>query len=233
MSSKGRPLNPQSRLNPSLPRGSLAVGQIAQWSGATWTPIDLNATITTVITGMNLTGTVTDVDISLPKEMDYTKTTVAGVITFTLVYTTEAANLVFAGPVSGAAAIPGFRAMVAADLNALAGTYTPTLTNVANLSASTAYECQYMRVGSVVTVSGRVDIDPILAATSTQLGISLPVASNIGAVEDCAGTAFASGIAAQGAAILGDATNDRAQLQYVAGDITNQAMYFTFTYQVV
>jgi hypothetical protein len=113
------------------------------------------------------------------------------------------------------------------------GTYTPTLTNVANLSASTAYQAQYIRIGATVTVSGRVDIDPTAATTSTQLGISLPVASNFGAVEDCAGVAFASGVAGQGAAILADAANDRAQLQYISGDVTNQAMYFTFTYQVI
>lgn len=121
--------------------------------------------------------------------------------------------------------------MVACELDA--GTYTPTLTNVANVEASTAYQCQYMRVGLTVTVSGKVDIDPTLAATSTQLGISLPIASNIGAVEDCAGVAFASGIATQGASILGDVTNNRAQLQYISGDITNQAMYFAFSYQVI
>lgn len=113
------------------------------------------------------------------------------------------------------------------------GTYTPTLTNVANLAASTAYQCQYMRVGNVVTVSGKVDVDPTLATTSTQLGISLPIASNFGAAEDCAGVAFASGIAAQGAAILADTTNDRAQMQWISGDITNQPMYFTFTYEVI
>lgn len=113
------------------------------------------------------------------------------------------------------------------------GTYTPTLTNVANLDASTAFQCQYMRVGTVVTVSGKVSVDPTLAATSTQLGISLPIASNLGAQEDCSGTAFASGIANQGAAILGDAANNRAQLQYVSGDVTNQPMYFTFTYEVI
>lgn len=115
----------------------------------------------------------------------------------------------------------------------LAGVYTPTLTNVANLAASTAYQCQYMRAGSVVTVSGKVDVDPNLAATSTQLGISLPIASAIAAAEDCAGVAFASGIAAQGAAILGDAANGRAQMQWVSGDITNQPMYFIFSYRVI
>ena len=114
------------------------------------------------------------------------------------------------------------------------GVYTPTLTNVANLSASTAYECQYMRIGTTTAlVSGRVDIDPILPATQTQLGISLPIASNIGATEDCAGTAFAPNIAGQGAAIIGDAANDRAEMDWVSGDTTNQAMFFVFAYQVI
>ena len=136
-----------------------------------------------------------------------------------------------------AAQVKTLLAIVKADISDLpvltSGTYTPTLTNVANLDASTSYEAQYMRVGSAVTVSGRVDVDPTLAATSTQLGISLPIASNLGATEDCAGTAHASGIATQGAAILADATNDRAQMQFISADVTNQAMYYTFTYQVV
>lgn len=113
------------------------------------------------------------------------------------------------------------------------GTYTPTLTNVANLDASTAYVCQYMRVGNTVTVSGKVDVDPTLITTSTQLGITLPVASNLANAEDCAGVAFASGIAGQGAAILGDAANNRAQMQWISTDLTNQPMYFTFTYEVI
>jgi len=110
--------------------------------------------------------------------------------------------------------------------------YTPTLTNVANLDASTAYQCQYCRVGDMVTVTGKVDVDPT-AAVATQLGLSLPIASNLGAPEQCAGTAFAPGIAGQGAAILGDVANDRAQMQWVAVDLTNQAMYFTFSYRVL
>ncbi len=113
------------------------------------------------------------------------------------------------------------------------GVYTPTLTGVANVAASTAYECQYMRVGNTVTVSGKFDIDPTLTTTATQLGISLPIASNFGAVEDCAGTAFASGIAGLGAALLADATNNRAEVNYISTDITNQSMYFTFTYQII
>lgn len=113
------------------------------------------------------------------------------------------------------------------------GTYTPTLTNVANLDGSTAYQCQYIKVGNIVTVSGKVDIDPTLTATTTQLGISLPIASNIGAEENCCGTAFSKAIPGQGAAIIGDAANNRAQLELKSGDITNQSMYFTFTYTII
>ena len=112
------------------------------------------------------------------------------------------------------------------------GTYTPTLTNVTNLSASTAYQAQYMRVGSTVTVSGRVDIDPT-AIGAVELGVSLPIASNFGAIEDCAGVASASGIAGQCAAVAADTANDRAKLVYIAVDVSNQPMYFSFTYQII
>lgn len=113
------------------------------------------------------------------------------------------------------------------------GTYTPTLTGVNNVGASTAYQCRYERTGNTVTVYGKIDVDPTLTATSTQIGISLPIASNLAADQDCAGTAFCPAVAGQGAAILGDTTNDRAQMQWLAGDITNQTMFFTFTYIIL
>ena len=112
------------------------------------------------------------------------------------------------------------------------GTYTPTLTNVTNLGASTAYTAQYVKVGSMVIVSGKVDVDPT-APGATELGLSLPVASNFSAAEQCGGVAFASGIAGQGAAILADAANDRASMRWVAADITNQPMAFAFMYLVI
>lgn len=112
------------------------------------------------------------------------------------------------------------------------GTYTPTLNNTTNVAASTAYSCQFIRTGNVVTVSGRVDVDPT-AAGAVLLGISLPFASNLANANECAGSAAASGIAGQSAAISGDAANDRASMQWVAVDVTNQPMFFTFTYRVI
>lgn len=112
------------------------------------------------------------------------------------------------------------------------GTYTPTLTNTTNVAASTAYQCQYLRVGSVVTVSGRVDVDPT-AAGSTVLGISLPIASNIAITANCCGAAASSQIAGQSAAIRGSVVNDTAVMVWNTVDITNQDMYFTFTYVII
>lgn len=136
----------------------------------------------------------------------------------------------------------GSALMTAADVNAQktilgistatldSGIYTPTLTNVTNIAASTAYQCQYLRVGTTVSVSGKVDVDPTAAAAS-ELGISLPIAADLASLQECAGAAFASGIAGQGAAIVGDSGNDRASMRWVAVDVTNQPMYFTFSYR--
>lgn len=115
------------------------------------------------------------------------------------------------------------------------GKYTPTLTNVANLDASTAYECQWLRVQDMVTVSGKVEVDPTAPAVATQLGISLPpfAPSNFGAEEDLGGAAACPTIAGQSAAIRADAANDRAEMVWIAGDVTNQPMFFSFTYQMI
>lgn len=113
------------------------------------------------------------------------------------------------------------------------GTYTPTLTNSANITSSTALQCQYMRVGSVVTVSGAVTLTPTLLATLTTLGISLPVVSNIGAPENLAGAADSASVASASAAVLGDATNDRATMQMISVGTGSETFYFSFTYLVI
>lgn len=113
-------------------------------------------------------------------------------------------------------------------------TYTPTLTAVANVAASTAYQCQYARIGSTVMVSGQVDVDPTAAGTLTQLGISIPIASNFANFCECAGAAADPGVSGYSAAIRGDAVNDRAELAYTTGaDVANRSWFFSFLYQVI
>jgi hypothetical protein len=115
------------------------------------------------------------------------------------------------------------------------GTYTPTLTNTTNISASTASKCQWMRVGNVVTVSGKVALTPTASTTQTSLGISLPIASNLAATEDCSGVATrASGGVSHSGAIIGSAANDRAVLD-MQSDTSGSSLtyYFTFSYEVL
>lgn len=112
----------------------------------------------------------------------------------------------------------------------VSGTYTPTLTNTTNIDASTAFLAQYLRVGSVVTVSGRVEVDAT-AAANTVLGISLPIASNFGANSDCCGTMNRG--AGGAAEIRANTTADTAEASWTAAVTTNTAYYFTFTYRII
>jgi hypothetical protein len=119
------------------------------------------------------------------------------------------------------------------DTGLAAGTYTPTLSNTTNVAASTARPCSYMRVGNTVTVSGQFDIDPTTTLTATLLGVSLPIASALTTAFQLGGTANATAVAGMSAGIEADAVNDRASVKFIATDVSNQTMAFTFTYQVL
>lgn len=111
----------------------------------------------------------------------------------------------------------------------LSGTYLPTLTAVTNVAATTAYNCQYMRVGNVVNVSGKLDVDPTIVA-ATVVGISLPIASTLSAAEKCSGVGASNAIVSESAAIDGDTVNNRAQMDWITTSLANHTMYFSFQY---
>lgn len=112
------------------------------------------------------------------------------------------------------------------------GTYTPTLTNVANMDSSTVGTFRYLQVGNTVTVSGNLTIDATAAATFTQVGISLPVASNFTSIGDCCGTCVGDGGSNGSGVVMGDSTNDRATMYFVPAFATGTAWYVHFTYTV-
>jgi len=113
------------------------------------------------------------------------------------------------------------------------GTYTPTLTNGANVAASTAYVCQWMRVGNVVTVSGRLEVDTTSANTSTSIELSLPIASNFSQNYQCAGNAM--GNSSTAFYVYCNPATDKAVLQNTTGfaSVANDTYFFTFTYVIV
>lgn len=96
-------------------------GQVPQYNGAAWVCGTLGAG----------TGTVTSVALALPAifSVSGSPVTTSGTLTGTLA--TQTANTVFAGPTTGAAATPTFRALVNADLpvtGVVAGTYAGGVT---------------------------------------------------------------------------------------------------------
>lgn len=95
-----------------------------------------------------------------------------------------------------------------------AGTYTPTVNGVSNISSISSDPCSYLRVGSVVSVACRVLITCTSAsATSSEFNMSLPVASNFTDNFDLRGLiGGSSGGVNENGVIGADAANDRAQV---------------------
>lgn len=114
------------------------------------------------------------------------------------------------------------------------GTYTPTLTNSANLDASTVLgtTLNYTRIGNQVTVWGVITLDVTAATTTTTLGVSLPIVSAFTAIEHASGQVVSGSSGGSYGSVLADATNDRAQVNITSGSNTSELTYtirFTYT----
>jgi hypothetical protein len=119
------------------------------------------------------------------------------------------------------------------DGNVFSGTYTPTLTNLTNIDSTTAFGCQYIRVGNFVTVSGAVAVGPT-ASGFVDFRMSLPVGSNIAGGSNLGGTCVAqSTVAMFAGSIAGDASTDTATFRIVQTGTLELNYYFTFSYRVI
>jgi hypothetical protein len=94
------------------------------------------------------------------------------------------------------------------------GTYTPTLTNGANIVSTTPHQCQWLRVGNVVTVSGGFFYSWTTNSVTTNINISLPIATTINNAYNLAGSCHTlpEGTAITGGVgiVYGDTTNNNA-----------------------
>ena len=108
-------------------------------SGAAATPTFRSLTSADIPALPYGTGTVTSVGLSLPGIFTVTGSPVTTSGTLTATLATETANYVFAGPTSGAAAAPSFRALVSTDIPALSyqSVVAPTTVTTATYSIST------------------------------------------------------------------------------------------------
>lgn len=121
------------------------------------------------------------------------------------------------------------------------GTYTPTLTNAANITSSSnaSLPSQWTRVGNVVTVTGAVNITPTLSSgpgVATELRLSLPIPSTFTAASHAAGTANGAqgGTNAPGATISANlAAPTIASLQFFCTATNTHGYFYSFTYVVL
>jgi hypothetical protein len=106
------------------------------------------AGVWTVVASPN-PGTVTSVGLSAPAEFTVSGSPVTTSGTLTLAKANQNANLVYAGPSSGAAAAPTFRALATADLPAGTGTVTSVAMTVPSILSV---------AGSPITTSGTLAV---------------------------------------------------------------------------
>lgn len=138
---------------------------------------------------------------------------------------------------NGATVTFGGGATFAGNLSAAnlsSGTYTPSVTMVANLSANTPYTCQWSRVGDVVTVSGLISLTCTASSTNTLLRITLPVASNLTSVTQCAGSGgLGNATGNENVVIYGSAATDEAIFRFQSDSTAARDCYFIFSYRVL
>ena len=168
---------------------SLFAGPI---SGIGATPT-FRALTTADIAGLGV-GTVTSVGMTVPSILSVTPSTITTSGSFALSLTTESANQIFAGPSSGSAATPTFRALTTADIPALpygTGTVTSvsgtgtvngiTLTGTVTTSGSLTLGGTLGGIGNSQLTNSSITIN----GTSTSLGGSI----SVGTVTSVTGTA--------------------------------------------
>lgn len=117
------------------------------------------------------------------------------------------------------------------ELRATGFEYSPSFRDTTNVATSVIVGVsRFTRSGDIVTVMGQVTIDPT-AAAATVFGISLPAGNliaNVGATADIQG--MLTNDDGDVGVIIGDATNEEAQANYITSVDTASVVAFRFTY---
>lgn len=108
--------------------------------------------------------------------------------------------------------------------------YAPTLVAVANVDGVPAGVLKYSVTGRTVRVWGQVSVDPTAGATLTSVGIPLPHGFDVVASTDVSGQATRNG--AENGEVVGDTTNNRAQLNFVSDGTDAELWQVSFSYQM-
>ena len=114
--------------------------------------------------------------------------------------------------------------------NLPSGSWTPTPTNVANLTSSSVFAGRFTQQGSTVSLTGVATVTPT-AAGIFQMDLTIPVPSNFSTFTDAAGTVVSD----QGdvfGIVKAEVTNDRLSIVAKATAASARNIYFTASYTV-
>lgn len=114
------------------------------------------------------------------------------------------------------------------------GTYAPTVAAIANVDGTpTVTNAMYQRIGDIVTVTGTLNVDPTAAAaTATEVSLTLPFASDLGAAADLAGVASIVADDLPGN-VEGDPTTNTARIKFLSPSTSALVLRFSFTYRIL
>lgn len=112
-----------------------------------------------------------------------------------------------------------------------ASTFTPTFGDLTNCTVS-GFSATYLRVGSAVTVSGRVDINPT-ATGLVSFSSTLPISSTFTGGGEAGGTAAAADGVAEAVAIGPFDPNTKVLFTYTTTVISDRVFYYSYTYRIL
>jgi len=110
------------------------------------------------------------------------------------------------------------------------GFYTPTATNVSNITSSTPHEAQWIRTANTIMVFGTVDATKT-GAGAFEIGISLPFPSAFTGGAELNGV-WNSNFITSGY-VRADAVNDRAACVGNDANTGSSTYYYVFGYRIL
>jgi hypothetical protein len=113
------------------------------------------------------------------------------------------------------------------------GYYTPTATSVANCDgvSTTTDGGMYLKIGWIVFVIAKFTCDPTVAGNNTQVGIALPIASDLTSAVELLGLGTNVGDSTR-FYIEADSTNNRADCNFRPAGGGAELAHIVFAYRI-